>query len=124
MNAHLPSRFGLAAYAVAALGSLLIVYALVKVMQFYTRPLPVNQTRLEDRQKARAEQTAADTDAVSNYGWVDQAKGIVRLPVTNAVELTIKEYKNPTTARSNLIALSDKAAAQAPKPPPPPNPFE
>ena len=124
MPANPPSRFGLAAYAVAALGSLLIVYALVKVMQHYTRPLPVNQARIEERKKLRTEQTAAETDAVNNYGWVDQAKGIVRLPVTNAVELTIKEYRNPAAARSNLIALSDKAAAQAPKPPPPPNPFE
>jgi hypothetical protein len=124
MNANPPARSGRAAYAVAVLGSLLIVYALVKVMQHYTRPLPVNQTRIEDRKKLRAEQTAADTDTLNNFGWVDQGKGIVRLPVTNAVELTIKEYKNPTAARSNMFIVLEKATAQAPKPPPVANPFE
>ncbi len=124
MNASQPSRATLAAYAVCILGSLLIVYALVWTMQYYTAPPPVNQARIEERKKALAEQRAADEALVNHYGWVDQARGIVRLPVTNAMELTVREYRNPAAARSNLMALSDKATAPLPPAPPPPNPFE
>jgi hypothetical protein len=124
MNADPNSRGGSLAYAVALVGALLIVYALVKLMQQYTRPLPVNQARIEERRKALGEQRAADADALNAYGFVDQSKGIVRLPITNAMELTLKEYKNPAAARSNLVALSDKVSAPPPKAPEAPNPFE
>ncbi len=124
MNASQPSRATLAAYAVCILGSLLIVYALVWTMQYYTAPAPVNQSRIEERKKALAEQRAADEALVNHYGWVDQARGIVRLPVTNAMELTVREYRNPAAARSNLMARVEKATAAPPKAPEKPSQFE
>jgi len=46
----------------------------------------------EGRAKALAElQQKAQADATS-YGWIDQPKGIVRLPVARAMELTVKEH--------------------------------
>lgn len=37
-------------------------------------------------------QMKADTDAIlSSYGWINQEAGIVRIPITQAMELTLEE---------------------------------
>jgi len=124
MQTDPPDQTNLATYIVGVLGSFLIVVALVWVMYNYTRPAPVGQARVEERKKNLAELRSANVEILNNYGWQDQAKGIVRLPITNAMELILKEYQNPAVARSNLIAIAEKAAAAPPKPPEKPNPFE
>jgi hypothetical protein len=114
-------------YFIAIAGTFLIVAGLVYAMYRYTQPAPLGSSRAAERGKARAEITAANTEALNNYGWVDQGKGIVRMPITNAVQLTLREWQNPAAARSNLIARAEKAAEQpppAPKPPEKPNPYE
>ena len=123
MNANPPER-NLTATFVGVLGSFLIVAGLVWAMYHYTRPAPVGQAKADERKKNLTELRAAETDAVNNYGWVDQTKDLVRLPVARAVELTVQEYQNPAAARSNLVARSDKASIAPPKPGAPPNPFE
>ena len=104
-------------YFVAIAGTFLIVAWLVYAMQRYTRPAPLGTARAQERLKGLAEITAANTEVLNNYGWVDQGKGIVRMPVSNAVELALKEWQNPAAARSNLIARAEKVA-EAPPPPP------
>jgi hypothetical protein len=124
MQTDPPAHTNLATYIVGVLGSFLIVVALVWVMYNYTRPAPVGQARVEERKKNLAELRAANVEILNNYGWQDQAKGIVRVPITNAMELILREYQNPAVARSNLIAIAEKAAVPPPKPPEKPNPFE
>lgn len=114
-------------YVVAIVGTFLIVAALVWVMQRYTQPAPVNQARVTERKKFLAEIRAAEADALNNYGWVDQAKGLVRLPVSRAMEVVLDEWKNPAAAHSNMAARAEKAYAPppaAPAAPAAPNPFE
>jgi hypothetical protein len=114
-------------YVVAIIGTFLIVAALVWVMQQYTKPAPVNQARVAERKKYLTEIRAAEADALNNYGWVDQAKGLVRLPVNRAMEVVLDEWKNPATAHSNMAARAEKAYAPppvAPAAPAAPNPFE
>lgn len=112
------------AVIVAAIGTFLIVGALVYVMRAYTQPPPLDQARIQERKKALAEVRAANTDALDNYAWLDPAKGQLRLPITNAMQLTIRDYQNPAAARTNLSARADKAFAPPPKVPEKPNQFE
>ena len=115
------------AVVIAAAGTFLIIAALVYIMRIYTQPAPLGQARIEERKKALAEVHAVNTDALNNYAWLDQAKGQLRLPITNAMELTIREYQNPAAARSNLAARADKVFAPpppAPKAPEKPNQYE
>ena len=100
---------------VAILGAFLVVGALVYAMKHYTRPPALNKARVEERKKALAEVHAADQEGLHTYGWADPAKGIVRLKIDRAMELTLAEYKNPAAARSNLVSRADKAGAPAPK---------
>ncbi len=110
--------------AIGIAGTFLIVAALVYVTRQYTRPPPLDQARVQERKKNLAEIQAANADALNNYGWQDQAKKLIRLPITNAMQLTIREYQDPAAARSNLIARADKAFAPPPKVPEKPNVYE
>src|SRR2546425_8876558 len=94
----------LTAYAISILGTFLIVALLLLAMRHYTQPAPVGANRVEERYKFLHEQRAAEAKALSEYEWQDKDKGIVRLPVQRAVELTLQEWQNPAAARSNLIS--------------------
>jgi hypothetical protein len=111
----------------AVAGTFLIVWGLVALMKKYTQPPPLGQARIQERKKFLAEIQAANAEGLNNYAWQDQAKGLVRLKIEQAMQLTIKEYQNPAAARSNLTARADKAFAApppAPKAPEPKNPYE
>ena len=112
------------AYFFAILGAFLIVAALVWAMQRYTQPQPLGQERIAARKKALAELRAAEASELTSYGWVDQGKGVVRLPVEDAMKLALRDWQNPAAARSNLIARVEKASAVAPAAPPKPSPYE
>ncbi len=114
-------RTGLA-YALAILGSFLIVAALVWAMHKYTEPAALGANRAAERSRALAEMRAAEADALNNVGWVDQPKGIVRLRIEDAMKLVERSWQNPPAARSNL--LERVAKANPPPPKPAPSPFE
>lgn len=97
------------AYTAAIIGSFLIIFWLTQSMKRFTRPEPLGVKRAEERATARRELDAANKEAVRTYGWVDQSKGIVRLPVERAMELTIQLGKDPAAARANLLSRINEA---------------
>jgi acyl-CoA synthetase (AMP-forming)/AMP-acid ligase II len=111
-------------YTLALLGALLIVGALVWAMKHYTTPADLTATRAAERAKNLVDLRAAEKQAMENYGWVDQPKGIVRLTVDRAMELTIADWQNPAQARADLIQREEKATFVPPPPPAKPSPFE
>ncbi len=119
------SKVTLGVYFLAALGSLLIVACLAWILYYNTRPAGLNQARIEERIKNLRDITAASAEALNTYGWQDQAKGIIRLPISNAMNLIVREWKDPAAGRSNLLARLDKANPPPPPPAPPkPSAFE
>lgn len=111
-------------YMVAVLGAFLIVAALVWAMKHYTTPPSITAQRAAERVKNLAELHAAEKQAIENYGWVDQPKGIVRLTVDRAVELTVDGGKDLASARKDLIERVEKATYVPPKAPEKPSVFE
>lgn len=107
-----------------ALGALLIVVALVWAMKHYTTPPPLLAERAALRAKNLAELREAEKQAAENYGWMDPAKGIVRLPLDRAVELTAAAWEHPAQARADLIDRVEKATYVPPPPPEQPSEFE
>jgi hypothetical protein len=106
----------------AIVGALLIVLILIWAMRQYMQPSPLNQNRAAERAKALAELRGQEHQELTTAGWIDQGKGLVRLPIEEAMKLVEREWHNPGAARSNLIARVEKA--NPPPPPPPANPFE
>jgi hypothetical protein len=106
-------------------GAFLIMAGLVWAMYHFTQPPPLGEDRAKERRDALRDLRAENENVLNNYAWQDQAKGIVRLPIAEAMKLMQAEWQNnPMTARSNLIAREEKASFVPPKPPEKPNPFE
>jgi hypothetical protein len=102
----------------------LIFAGLVWKMKQYTTPPPLNAVRAAERAKALADLRAEEATALNSVGWVDQAKGVVRLPIADAVKLAEQQWQNPAKARADLIARVEKATALPPKAPEKPSQFE
>jgi hypothetical protein len=62
--------------------------------------------------------------SLNSAGWIDRDRGIVRLPIDAAVQLTAQEWQDPAKARADLIVRSKKASAPLPKVAPKPSLFE
>jgi hypothetical protein len=113
------------AYVASIVGCFLIVAALVWAMKHFTRPAPLGEDRAAVRAKALAELRAAETEALANPAWIDQSKGLVRLPIEDAMKLAQDAWsKSPAAARSNLISRVEKATYTPPPPPPKPSQYE
>lgn len=109
---------------IGIVGAFLVFAGLAWLLRHYTKPEAIGSNRAEERSKARTELTAANAQALGSYGWADQAKGVVRLPVERAMQLTIQDYKNPEAARSNMVSRIDVLTAPPPKAPEKPSEFE
>jgi hypothetical protein len=75
----------------------------------------------EKRAQARTEKLLAAHEehikALTTYAWVDKSKGVVRIPITEAMQLTMAELTQKAPAPANPIALpeaSPPAQATAP----------
>jgi hypothetical protein len=126
LNSNCECRAAFWTYTVAALGTFLIVAALVWVMVDYTRPAPLGEDRAALRRKNLQDLRAANAEVLNNpnYVWQDQGRGIVRMPINDAMELSLKLWQDKPAARSNLIARVEKATAAPPKTPEKPSQFE
>ncbi len=113
------------AYAAGVLGAFLIVAALAYAIHRDMQPPPLDQERAALRTKTLTELRAAEAEALTSPAWLDQAKGIVRLPIDQAMAIVERDWgRDPAAARSNLIARVEKATAAPPKAPEKPSPFE
>ena len=73
----------------------------------------------EKRAAARMEKLKSVTDEAATlhtYGWVDKAKGVARIPIERAMELSVAELAQKKPAPAGPIATP---AALAPVPAPP-----
>ncbi|HWA08426.1 MAG TPA: hypothetical protein VG838_03075 [Opitutaceae bacterium] len=61
-----------------------------------------------DRKAYLGELRAKEQTQVNSYGWVDQSKGIVRLPISRAMELTVQELSAKQPARTNPTSTSSR----------------
>ena len=90
-------------------------------------PPAIDADRVAARSKALAQIRASEAQALDNAGWLDQQRGLVRLPINVAMQMAAREGLNPAEARTNLIAREEKATAPAPAAPAEPakpNPIE
>jgi hypothetical protein len=91
-------------------------------------PAPRGDTYEQKRSKAREEKLKAardeETKTLTSYGWIDKNKGVARIPITRAMELTVAELakKKPTpagpiaTPEAQASAATVGAAAPTPAP--------
>jgi hypothetical protein len=102
-----------------------VIFAgLTLAVKLLVSPPPIDADRDAARAKALTEIRAVETVSLNSPGWVDEARGIVRLPIATAEQLAAQAWQNPAAARADLTARAEKAAAPAPKAPEKPSAFE
>ncbi len=114
MNASPSSKFSWGVYLLGGMGVLLIMAAVVQIAIREMQPLPVGQRRADERRKNMADLRQSNMDVLNNYAWMDQPKGVVRIPIEQAMELMRQEWQNPADGRKKLLARIEKATAVAP----------
>jgi hypothetical protein len=70
------------------------IFALIVFIAYLPKkpaPLPDGVRTPEQRKAALAEMRAKEKAAATTYSWVDQPTGVVRIPIDEAVAITIKE---------------------------------
>ena len=117
MNSETNSKKSGPCFLILILGAFLVVAVLGWWTHRYTRPAPLGEDRIAFREKSLAELRKAEAESLQNAAWLDQGKGIVRLPIEDAMKMVEHNWQNPAAARADLIAREEKASPGAPAAP-------
>ena len=109
---------------IVIVAALLIVGVLIQAVIHYTTPTPIGQDRAAFRAKNLAELRAANAEALTTYGYADQQRGIVRLPIEQAMNLIVTEWQEPQKGRALLLERQALASKPLPKAPEKPSAYE
>jgi hypothetical protein len=102
-------------YTVTILATFLLMFFLVREMVRITRPAPLGVERAVARATDNAKIRADGEQASKSWGYVDAPRGIVRMPLDEAMKLTVQGYQKPDEFRKDVLARSEKASAPPPK---------
>ena len=111
-------------FGIIFVAACLLFVVLTVIVKFSTTVPAIDADRATLITKALADIRATEATALTTAGWVDKDRGIVRLPIDTALQLSENAASNPTAARADLMARAAKAAAPLPKTAPKPSAFE
>jgi len=77
-----------------AVGTILLVGILVWLFYFYSSKGPVTEDIVAQRKATLAEVQAKQQQLISEYVWIDKENDVVRIPIEQAMKLTIKDLHN------------------------------
>jgi len=84
---------------IGGLGFILLFLLILWLAYLPYRPEPISevlaQTRLENLQEVEN----ASVEAVSTYGVINPQEGIYRIPVEEAMKLTVEEYRTKSSVK-------------------------
>src|SRR4029453_4579936 len=76
------------------------------------------QKRAEARQKKLNDSRNAATQELNSYAWVDKGKGVARIPIERAMQLTLRDLASKKPEPANPIEAPAPAPASTAAPPP------
>ncbi len=110
--------------AIAFIVGSLIFIVLAVAVKFLTAVPDVDADAGVKRSQALTQIRGTEYTNLTQLGWVDQSRGIVRLPIETALQAAEQAWQNPAQARADLIEREKKAVAPAPVVPAKPSAFE
>ena len=116
-----------AAYLIGAIVVFLLGWAINRELKHATETgaRAAREARAKDRAKALAEIRQSTALELNSAATLDKTKGVYRIPVNAAMELTLKEYQaNAGANRAAFVARVEKITAPPPKAPEKPSAFE
>lgn len=101
-------------YVLVAVVTFLLMAFLENKMLKVAQPAPVGAERAAMRAKENADIRGAGADALKSWGYLAEPntarpQGIVRAPIDEAMQATIKGYQNPAAFRAELAKRAEKA---------------
>lgn len=69
------------------------------------------QKRAEEREKKLKDLRDADAQALSGYAWIDKNKGVARIPIERAMQLTLADLAKKKPAPAYPIATPEATAS-------------
>jgi hypothetical protein len=104
----------------AWLGTVLLFVLFGVVVLAVIGPAPRADTYEQKRAKAREEKLKVareeDAKALGSYAWIDKSKGVARIPIARAMELTVADLTKKEPEPAGPIATPAEAASAAPAP--------
>lgn len=105
------------AAAIGFLAASLIFIVLVVIANFSRNVPAIDAARGNAISSALYQIRTNEVTSLNNAGWIDQNRGVVRLPIETAMQIAAQEWRNPAAGRTNLIARAQKATAPVPAKP-------
>ena len=102
----------------------LLFIALAVAVKFAVRVPAIDADHNTARAKALAKIRATEDKSLTTAGWIDQSRGIVRLPIETAMQISAQEWRNPAQGRADLLSRQENASKPAPVKPAAPSQFE
>jgi hypothetical protein len=104
-HAHTASKQKAGSYFLLTAGVLFLLLLLIVGGLLLSRSDSGTEREDADRAAVRiknlAELQAADTALLTTYGWSDQTKGVIHLPITRAMELILPELNAQSASASS-----------------------
>jgi hypothetical protein len=93
---------------------------LVVLLVWQRQGIPtVEDVRKQERLKILADLNAENQKALTQYRWIDKAKGVVGIPIDRAMDLVLADLKANKPHAAGPIATPAPAATPAPNAPQP-----
>lgn len=107
-----------------AVGLFCVMAALLRLTWESARPPSIGAERANLRKANLAEARSVEEEMLTSYGVVNAEKGIYRMPIDQAIQRMIQEWKQPEKARQMMAKRVDLAVAPPSPPPETPSEFE
>ncbi len=104
----------------AGLIIVLLFAVLVALLAWQRQGIPtVEDVRKQERLKILADLNAENQKMLTQYRWIDKAKGVVGIPIDRAMDLVLADLKANKPHAAGPIATPAPAATPAPNAPQP-----
>ena len=88
------------------IGVIALFLIIVLIAYYPNRPPPIGENQSAARLETLTEVETKQQSAITNYGWVDQSKNIVQIPVSEAAGLLVKELEDSQPEASKVKAYA------------------
>ena len=104
---------------ITAMVMILLFFGFVALLSLQRQNVPTYDTvRKEQRLKNLADLNSDNQKIMTQYHWVDKAKGVVGIPIDRAMDLVLTELQSIRPHAAGPIINPSPAASPAPSPAP------
>jgi len=109
---HTPSKFNYVASTVIAIGGILLFLTFLIVVYMPNQPAPVDEAVYKQREENLATLKAEQHAQAESYAVIDKEKGIVQIPVSQAMEVVVDSFRKDAAIKEPWVSPEAKESGQ------------